>query len=715
MTVQKLSIIIPAYNEGGTIEEVLKKVEQAELIQDVQKEIIVVNDGSTDDTHEKILAYKNTHADSNIIYQKHEKNLGKGSCIQTGIKLVTGDFIIIQDSDLEYDPRDYNILLQPILEKKADVVFGSRFSAGKPHRILFFWHTIGNKFLTFLSNILSNLNLSDMECGYKLFRAEILKSIHLEEKRFGFEPEVTAKVAAIPGIRIYETGVSYYGRTYDEGKKINWKDGMKAIYCVLKYNLFYRKEKKENKNWAFFFCALFFLAGFILTFVAKGTADEGDSIMHYLFARYAFQYPGHFFNQWAKPLYVLITAPVAQTGIIGIKIFNLIISTLTVWLTYKTAKRFNISNASLSALFVIFSPMMMIVTLSGLTEPLFSFWMMAGVYALIENKKIFSILWFSFLPFVRSEGLIVICIILIYLLVKKYYKYIPLLLVGHFVYSVAGYSTHKNFLWVFNTLPYAVWNSAYGKGTWLHFIRHLPEVISIPLCILFGVGILYGIFILCGKFLFRDKNIVSNEEIYLIFGICTVYFIAHSAFWALGIFNSFGLLRVMTGIIPLIAIISLRGFNAITRTFRFRWLNFLLIGTVVVFPFVNSKYSFNWKRDFCLKADQQAELELGNYLKQNFPDYKNYLFFYEPPYISVAANINYFDTTKHKRLLHSFEENKFPDKSFIIWDDWFAPVEGKVDLQQISNDNRFELLKNCEKKDFWGNTRVVKLFRKKGS
>lgn len=234
----KLSIIIPTYNEGNTIEEVLKSIEKVELVQNVQKQVIVVNDGSTDNTEEKILAYKNSHAHLDIVHQKHEKNSGKGSCIHTGIKTATGDFIIIQDADLEYDPRDYNILLQPVLENKADVVYGSRFSAGKPHRILFFWHTIGNKCLTFLSNILSNLNLSDMECGYKLFRAEILKSVKLKEKRFGFEPEVIAKVAAIHGVRIYETGVSYYGRTYAEGKKINWKDGLKAIFCIIRYNLF---------------------------------------------------------------------------------------------------------------------------------------------------------------------------------------------------------------------------------------------------------------------------------------------------------------------------------------------------------------------------------------------------------------------------------------------------------------------------------------------
>jgi hypothetical protein len=562
--------------------------------------------------------------------------------------------------------------------------------------------------------MLSNLNLSDMECGYKLFKADVLRSIELEENRFGFEPEVTAKIAAIPGIRLYESGISYYGRTYEEGKKINWKDGCKAIYCVIKYNLFNKKDRPGSSNkWPLLFCALFFLAGLILTFVAKGTADEGDSIMHYLFAKYAYQYPDHFFNQWAKPVYVLVTAPFAQFGMTGMKIFNLILSTITTWLTYKTARKLSVPNAALAALFAVFSPMLMIVTLSGLTEPLFACWMMIGIYSLLKNKKIFSLLWLSFLPFVRSEGLIILCVILLYLLAKRYFKYIPLLFAGHIVYAMAGYSTYKDPLWIFNTLPYAVWGSAYGQGTWMHFIRNLPFVISIPVCFLFVLGLLYGVFVLTGKLIFRDKKAITAEELYLVYGICIVYFIAHSAFWALGIFNSFGLTRVMVGIIPLIAIISLRGFDAVTQTFRFTWLKYLLIALVVVFPFINHEYAFKWKRDFSLKADQYAELQLANYVKENFPDYKSHVFFYEPAYLSVTLDINYFDSTKHKRLLHSFDENNFPAGSFLIWDDWFAPVEGQVELQQIMNDGRFEFLQNFEKKDVWGNTRVVKLFRKK--
>jgi glycosyltransferase involved in cell wall biosynthesis len=234
----KLSIVIPAYNEAKTIYEVLQKVLDVELHQGFQKEILLVNDCSTDRMEVVIQEFIASNNGAEIKYFKHEVNQGKGAAIHTGIKAATGSHIIIQDADLEYDPSEYRILLEPIMKGSADVVFGSRFIGGKPHRILFFWHTIGNKLLTFTSNLFSNLNLTDMETCYKLFRADIIKSIQLKEKRFGFEPEITQKIARIKGIRIYEVGISYYGRTYEEGKKINWKDGFRALFCILKYGLF---------------------------------------------------------------------------------------------------------------------------------------------------------------------------------------------------------------------------------------------------------------------------------------------------------------------------------------------------------------------------------------------------------------------------------------------------------------------------------------------
>jgi glycosyltransferase involved in cell wall biosynthesis len=237
----KLSLIIPCYNEELSIHALLERVLNVNLQNDIEKEIIVVDDGSTDNTFQAISNFKQKYPEAEVQIIRHEKNRGKGASIRSALPEITGDFILIQDADLEYDPIDYSKLLRPIVEGHADVVYGSRFRGSEAHRVLFFAHSSGNKFLTFCSNFLTGLNLTDMETGYKMFKTDILKGLRLKENRFGFEPEVTAKISKVKKIRIYEVGISYYGRSYADGKKIRWTDGIRALYCILKYNIFSRK------------------------------------------------------------------------------------------------------------------------------------------------------------------------------------------------------------------------------------------------------------------------------------------------------------------------------------------------------------------------------------------------------------------------------------------------------------------------------------------
>ena len=431
------------------------------------------------------------------------------------------------------------------------------------------------------------------------------------------------------------------------------------------------------------------LAGLTIYFF-DGTGDAGDSIQHYLFARYAPVHPELFFHHWAKPLYVLLSSPFAQFGFTGIKIFNAFVSFTTIFLTYKICTELNFKNSIIVVVILIFTPLYYILTFSGLTEPLFALFISAGIYAVLKEKYTIGCLIISFLPFVRSEGLIIIGVFAFYLLLKKKWKFLPLLLSGHLTYSFAGYFVYHDFFWVFNKIPYANMSSQYGSGTLYEFAEQLIYVIGVPLYILFWLGIV--------SIIWKSiKKEISFELQILVFLGFISYFSAHSFFWYLGIFNSMGLKRVMLGVMPLMAIIALQGFNFIIENIfeKYKNLKLVISGSliiyIIIFPFTDNPAAVQWKRDMHLSIDQQCALQTADFIIQNKG--KNHRFVFMHPYLSEALKIDCFDI--HKKIdLTSAGANQFKQGDIIIWDCWFAVVEGGVTQAQLDSNSNLRIIYN---------------------
>jgi hypothetical protein len=461
---------------------------------------------------------------------------------------------------------------------------------------------------------------------------------------------------------------------------------------------------------------LFFFILLILRLTASTTHDEGDSVMHYLFARTAFIHPEHFFNQWAKPLYVLVMAPFAQFGFIGVQLVNLFLTAFNFWMTYQFAKQLQIPNAWMSSLLVASIPVSLLVAFSGLTEPLFVALLMTGLVFLLKNKFYLSLILISFLPFVRSEGLVICGVVFVYLIIIEQYEKLPLLITGHIVYSIAGYFVYHDFFWMFNKLSYATLSSAYGSGNWMHFIQKMPEIGGYVISFLLFAGMFYG-FTLMIRYIRKKTSNIEQKEIWLLYGIFTAFFSAHMAFWALGIFNSMGLLRPIAGIAPLMAIICLQGINYLSAVFKpwkfSMFVPYFFLVLAVLFPFTGNVYAYKWKRDFILKADQRAQLEMAVYIKKQFPDYKKFRFYYEPGWIALQLNQDFFNDEEHMRINGAFERNQFKSGEFLIWDDWFAVVEANAIWENMIKDDRFELIKEFTAVDYWRVTRRTVLFRVK--
>ncbi len=446
----------------------------------------------------------------------------------------------------------------------------------------------------------------------------------------------------------------------------------------------------------------YFVAIVLVAITTNGTCDSGDSITHFLYSKYAFRHPENFLNHWAKPLFVLLSAPFAQLGFVGMKLFNCCIAALTAWYSYKVVKKLNYKNAWLAAVFLCFTPGYFIHIFSGLTEPLFSLLIILGVYWILSNRLSLAVGVISFLPFVRSEGIIIIGVFAFYLLVNKQYRYLPLLILGHFVYSIVGVFYYHDLLWVFTKIPYVASSGKYGSGNLSHFIIQLNYIIGVPLYILLGLGFVTKII----EFFVRKKSELNSTALFgtetlLIYSSFLVFFIAHTLFWYFGIFESMGLKRVLICIVPLASIIALKGFNFIigfSPSFVSYIVAIAFAGFVIVFPFTPNPAAVNWKRDLSLSADQILITDAVWYLEINSSG-KNMFIYYTHPYVSLLMNRDPFNGQLNRELKNITREKR-PSHYLIIWDNWFSVVENGITLDQLKADGKLKELKTFQATDF---------------
>lgn len=437
----------------------------------------------------------------------------------------------------------------------------------------------------------------------------------------------------------------------------------------------------------------------LIGFNTNTTGDAGDSVTHYLFSHYSLKYPQFFFHHWAKPVFVLLTSPFSQFGFKGIILFNCICVTLSALLTYYTAQNLKIKNSWLVFVVMLFAPLYFKLIFSGLTEYLFSLFLIYGIYLITKTKHISGIIIISFLPLIRSEGLLILGVFGLYYLINKKFKLLPFLLAGQLIYTIAGAFYYEDVLWVINRIPYASLGSPYGKGELLDFVHRLNYVIEKPIYALLAIGsisILYSFF----KNGLRNSN--YTKEL-LILGSFLALFIAHTIFWWLGIFNSMGLPRVLIAVVPLIAIVSLIGIQNITDRIRNIKINYLiLIGITLIicyYPFTNRPEGVVFEKNmFVLEENRLIEEEVVPYLKNKVPNYSNNTIYFSHPYLSMALNVDYFDSKQH-RDMDFLMTDQLEKGTIIIWDEWFSVMEGKINLDALSNDKRFELIQSFQRKE----------------
>ncbi len=465
-------------------------------------------------------------------------------------------------------------------------------------------------------------------------------------------------------------------------------------------------EKKAEKALLLAFGA----AMLALAVFCSGTADDGDSVHHFLFARWAFDHPRCFFNHWAKPLFVLLAAPFAKIGgFTGVKILNAGLATASVGLTMRIAEFLGIEKKWRLPILAAGAVMFVTHSLSGLTEPLFAFWLAAGVFLMVRGERFWAYSWFSFLPFVRSEGLVVLCVLAVFALFQRDFRFLPLFLLGHVVYGLAGWPIHGTPFWVVGENPYATTEAVYGQGDWGYFFRKMPAIIGWPLVVLLVVGLLDGAKRLLFSGLFWRKS-RERDETFLVYGIFLAFFVAHAMFWALGIFKSFGMLRVFVGVGPLIFLICLRGWNRLESFFKNEKMR-LALGAVLIFslPFEFDR-EIDFRHRFGLAATQKAQKMAAEQLRRDFPGRTDWTIYSDAPNVALEMDLDWFDSKRSRDGWQAVSGEPIRQGSVVFWDDWYTATEGGLPLAAIEKDARFRLAHSFEVREPWGTLRSAKLF-----
>jgi hypothetical protein len=449
----------------------------------------------------------------------------------------------------------------------------------------------------------------------------------------------------------------------------------------------------DEQKGVFSFIFLFFIISLIIAFTFDGTGDAGDAIAHYHFARFAFAHPEHFFNHWAKPFFVLLASPFAQFGFVGIKIFNIICVTISLVFTYKIAQKLNFPHAWFAPFILATCSGYFTLMFSGLTEFLCAAMLSVTFYQYISNKNWhWATILVSFLPFVRSEGLLIIGVVSMFLIVKKRWSLLPLLTIGHIVYAFAGYVVHKDLGWVFNKMTYATLN-AYGSGSLFHFVDKLYYLTGLPHFIFWIIGTLaFVVGILRGSL---GRQVF--EITLLIFGSFFTFLIAHSLFWYLGIFMSFGLSRVMNAVMPFFALIALYGFNFLIHSIKNikvqKIVNQLIIFYFVVFQAIPQPSSINWKKDLSLDEGQVFAQQAALFLSEKYP---NYTYFYLHPQIPLALNMDNFDKKKFRDFSGIRDSTNLTNNAIFIWDNLFCVLDAGIHFEEVMKNSKLEVIKSYE-------------------